>query len=279
MNPALEELASLYVLDELTPTERTAFEARLLQDPALAALVRELESALAARIRALPPCEPSPDVLARLETQLDRRGAAAGAEAGHAAGWRWAVLGGMAALLLAGVGVGLFRHAFPNVAGGGRPVVIIAALGSSRSASTELTLGRGPTGTDARFIQLASLAQRFWDHPDALPVKVVAAPGGSRGYAVFDPGTEQGYIAVRDVPVPAPGRRYHLWIADTASGRARDLGALPLATGTGGMYFFSATDLSERNPRRLTFFITTEPTTASPRALPRGSVVLGENPT
>ena len=46
MNESLEETASLYVLDQLDPRERTAFEARLFREPKLAALRPKLEAAM-----------------------------------------------------------------------------------------------------------------------------------------------------------------------------------------------------------------------------------------
>ena len=49
MNPQLEELAFLYALDQLNPSERAAFEARLDHDAALAEWVRELQDAGRAR--------------------------------------------------------------------------------------------------------------------------------------------------------------------------------------------------------------------------------------
>jgi len=65
MNSQLEELACFYVLDQLDPRDRAAFEARLLREPELAALVHELEGTLARNIRALPRSEPPVNLLAR----------------------------------------------------------------------------------------------------------------------------------------------------------------------------------------------------------------------
>lgn len=71
MNPQLEELATLYVLDRLDPAERTAFESQLPGSPELTAFVRDLEAALAREIRSLPQHQPSADLLARIESRLD----------------------------------------------------------------------------------------------------------------------------------------------------------------------------------------------------------------
>ena len=45
-DPAAEEAASLYVLELLPPEERDGFERRLVADPALRCLVRDLQGNL-----------------------------------------------------------------------------------------------------------------------------------------------------------------------------------------------------------------------------------------
>ena len=85
-----------------------------------------------------------------------------------------------------------------------------------------------PQNADARFIQLASLAQQFWEKPDDLPVKLAAAGESGRGYALFDPASNQGFIAIRQLPVIEQGKRYHLWLLDTVSGQVREAGILPV---------------------------------------------------
>ena len=102
MNNDSEELACLYVLDQLGARERAAFEARLAKDPDLSALVRELESALSRRIRALPQHEPPAGMLAAIEAQIDRLPARG---RGTAALWTSAARWGIAAVIAVGVGI------------------------------------------------------------------------------------------------------------------------------------------------------------------------------
>ncbi|HVU35850.1 MAG TPA: hypothetical protein VHE61_20590 [Opitutaceae bacterium] len=274
MNQPWEELASAYVLDQLEPEERTAFEARLLEDPKLAALVRELETALAARVRALPQHTPPADLLSRAEARLAAPRPAAAKSPGPLFALRWALFGGLAALLLAGIGFVIFQRVRAN---GSPRVVIVAALDSSRTRLVEVPVHVSVGNPDARFIELASLAERYWNEPNALPVKLAEADRGERGYAIFDPTSEEGYVAVRDIPALKPGWQYHLWIVDTRSGRVHEAGILPLSTADRGLFFFSVRGVTERVPARLGFCITAEDVAAASSAAHR-RVVLGSNP-
>ena len=278
MNAHLEELASLYLLDQLDARERTAFEARLALDPELAALVRDLESTLARHIRALPQHPPSAGLLARIERQLDAPAAPSPAasapspvsrlpsSAGVAGIFRW----GLAAVIALGVATlaiqSLRRPAAP-------PLMVFVGLDAEGSTLASLPLGQSLRDPDARFVQLARLAEKFWQHPDQLPVKS-AASTDRRGYALFDPASRQGLIAIESLPAPTPTQRYHLWIVDTASGAIRDAGTLPHNPTPRGLYTFSTDDGSSPSSARLKFFLTVEDAKTS-FAQPRGPVVLG----
>jgi len=220
MNANLEESACRYVLDQLEPAERAAFERQRFADPALAALVRELESALA-------------------------RGVAV-------------VLGG------------IWKMRSPIASG---PYILFAGLDPRQSTLARVPVAEAAPGPDARFVQLASLAQKYWDRPADQPVKEGGAPG--QGYAVFDPATNQGFIAVRRIGAAPEGKRYHLWVIDTVSGRARAAGALPAAGDGGGLYFFSVTPNPGARPEELNFSVTAEDASAVALVAPRGRVVLG----
>ena len=277
MNPRTEELACLYLLDQLEPAERASFEAQLLRDPQLAALVGELESTLARRVRSLPQVEPPADLLGRIDSRIDRLSA----EEPSTAGGRslqplpWAYRWGIAALAAVALGL-LALHGVRN-----RPVIdgssfaIFVGLDSRRSMSAELPLEKGPADADARFIQLASMAERFWERPEARPVKSGPSAAGGRGYALYDPASNQGFIAVRQLPAIKAGRLYHLWILDTASGEAREAGILPAGVSNGGLYFFSVASGSP-TPGGVDFFVTSEDTETPPSKRPSGEVVLGE---
>lgn len=274
MTTHLEELACLYVLDRLEGGDRTAFEARLLREPELADLVRDLEAALRRGIGALPPHEPPAGLLARIDAAIDRPSAPPSSRVVPlwAAAARW----GIAAVIAIGVGV-IAVQEWRRGPARAAPYVLVVGLDRAHSTLTRLPLGDAPAGADARFIQLASLAQQYWDKPTDLPATVAADGREGGGYAVFDPGTNQGFIAVRGMPAAADGRRYHLWVIDTATGQAREAGALPVAGAGGGLYFFSVAPAQGSAPDRLDFTVTAEAPSDGVLTRPRGQVVLGDN--
>ena len=278
MNPQVEELACLYVLDRLDARERAAFEARLPSDPQLAALVGEIESALSRRIRSLPQREPPPGLLARIEAHIDRLPSREMSSPARAVTPMWASIArwGIAAVIAVSVGTIAFLNLRRTTLAAGRPFVIIVGLDSRQSTLAELPMKQVPQNADARFIQLASLAQQFWEKPEDLPVKMSPAGQGGRGYALFDPGSNQGFIAIRQLPAIAQGMRYHLWLLDTVSGNVREAGILPVTDSTRGLYFFSVAPATGARPERLDFFVTSEDGSAPESSQPRGEVVLGD---
>lgn len=277
MNSPLEELAALYVLDRLEPGERADFEAQLLRSPELAAHVRELESALAREVQALPQRPPPPALLARIESRLDRVASVRAAidETMHRRAFSWggAARWGVAAVIAVSVATLAIQslRRTPNPA----PVVLIVGLGSHASSPATLALSTPPADAESSFVQLATLAEKFWANPAGLPATPVASGPPAHGYAIFDPGSSQGFIAVRQLPAPAPGQRYYLWVVDTASGRVAEAGALPADGAASGLYSFNASAPAQAGTAQLSFFVTAEDATIAKPAQPRGKVVLG----
>jgi hypothetical protein len=277
MNPQLEELACLYVLDRLEPRERASFEACLQHNPQLAALVSELESTLDQGVRALPQVEPPAGLLAQIEARIDQlpSNVASAPARTSAPFWIPVMRWGIAAVIAVGVGVIAVEHLRPVPAVASRPFVIIVGLDSHQSTQAEFPLSKRPKDADASFVQLASLAGQFWDKPGDLPVQVRSTGQSGRGYALFDPASNQGFIAIQQIPAIENGQRYHLWIVDTASGQAREAGVLPLTDSNRGLYFFSVAPALEARPGRMDFFVTAEDTAAPKSTRPGGKVVLG----
>jgi anti-sigma-K factor RskA len=279
MKPSPEELAGDYVLDHLDPNDRAAFEARLPGDPQLAELVRDLEAAVERRIHALPQHVPPVDLLARIEAQLGGPATSEAPANGRVSNFgRWAAVArwGLAAVIavsLATLAIQSLRHA-PATDGPTRLLIVGLDAGGSRLA--ELPWNERSQDADSRFIQMASLAEKYWEKPGELPVKLAAAGRTDRGYALYDPGTNQGFIAIEQLPAAEPGRRYHLWMIDTVSGLAREAGVLPLNGEGRGLYFFSFAPAPATAPGRPDFFVTSEDTAGPEATQPRGEVVLGE---
>lgn len=278
MTPQLEELACLYALDRLDPAERASFEARLPHDAELAALVRELESTVDRRIRLLPRHEPPPDLLARIEARIDRLAAGDTATPARKPAPLWTAFSrwGIAALFAIGLGAATFFVLDRNRAAVTPPVVFVVGLDSQRSTFAALPLQGQPGDHDARFVQLASLAEKFWDNPGNLPSTMDSAAENDRGYALFDPDSRQGFIAIRQLPARNDDKRYHLWIVDTATGQALEAGVIPLTAANRGLYFFSVAPGAEARPGNVDFFVTAEDPATSQPSQPRGQVVLGK---
>ena len=276
MNEPLEELAELYVLDQLDHGERAAFEARLLREPELAALVRDLESGLARGVRALPPREPPADLLDRIDGQIDAlRATATASEAAVVPFFRWAAFArwGLAAVIAVSLATLAVQSLRPSVT---HPVIVFVGLDANRNTFAELPLQNLAKDPDARFIQLASLAENYWGKPGDLPVRPDTASGGNRGYALFDPGSRQGFIAIEQLPVAAANQRYHLWLVDSSTSRISDAGVLPLAGMNRGLYSFALGPVEGPKSDRPNFFITVEENSGETQASqPRGKVVLG----
>ncbi len=289
MNDTAQETAALYVLDQLDTAARAAFEARLLREPELAAHVRELESGLARAVRALPRREPPADLFARIETKIEAAGwnptsgrvesdtpAAQPARRSGSTLWRWTAfaqwgIAAVIALSLATLAIQSLRRS------AAQPVFVVVGLDANRSTVTELPQTGGAKDADTRFIQLASLADNYWRNPAALPAPAAATTGDSRGYAVFDPASQQGFIAIEQIPALSANQRYHLWVADAATGRVRDAGTLPLAGLNRGLYSFTLDPEGAGKAGRPQLFVTVEDaTTPAAPDQPRGKVVLGQ---
>jgi hypothetical protein len=278
MNPRTEELACLYLLDQLDTDERAAFEAQMQGDPQLAALVGELESTLSQSVRSLPQVEAPADLLGRIESRIDRLPAEGISLASrrHVLPLSWGYRWGIAALVAVAFGILALQGVRNRQVIDGRSFAIFVRLDSRRSRSEELPFEKGPADADARFVQLASMAERFWERPDARLMKSGSAGEGGRGYALYDPASSQGFIAVQQLPAIETGRLYHLWILNTASGEAREAGILPAGVSNGGLYFFSVAPSGGPSSGGVDFFVTSEVADTPASKRPSGEVVLGE---
>jgi hypothetical protein len=267
MDPTKHDLALAYVLGELTDEMAAQVELSAKSDAELRQAIRELEEGIAAGVRALPE-RSAPLGYRAIEAQLDRSAAAKPAADRVSPPFRWAALGGIAALLVAGVSIGGYEWLRTR----NESAIFVAELGAGRVDVRPLRLATPANNRDGRFIQLASLAERMWDDPQSEPEY-----GNGGGYAVFDPSTRQGFIAVREIPALQRQQRYHLWYVDRDSGKLHDAGALPLDRATRGMFFFSVPATAAAQSGEPSFFLTVEDANAVDSGdRPQGKVVLGK---
>jgi hypothetical protein len=185
---------------------------------------------------------------------------------------RWG-LAAVIALSLTTIAVQSLRHSPAS------PVIVLVGLDPNRNTFTELPLRGSAKDADSRFIQLASLAEKYWQRPGDLPAAQHLSSKASRGYALFDPASLQGFIAVEQLPAIAENQRYHLWVLDPKTGQIRDGGILPLSGGSSGLYSFMLDEGSDPQTERPQIFITVEESGVgvSETAQPRGKVILGDH--
>lgn len=281
MNTQLEELACLYVLDQLDATARADFEAKLVADAELRSLVHGLQSTLASRVRALPQHEPPLDLLEAIEHKLPQAAAATRLpqrrpEVVHVPWFQFARWG-----IAAVIAVSLATLAVQSLRRPSSPWVVLVQLDSNRSTATQLSLPSSAKDDDARFIQLASLAESYWKKVDGESNPAASGALGSRGYALFDPASQEGFLAVEQLPTIDAQKHFHLWIVDSSRGEIRDAGILPTTSPQAGLYSFSLPEaaLKGSSPQRLNFFVTIEDANSSslPNSTqPQGKVVLGQ---
>lgn len=281
MNTNIEELASLYVLDKLTPKERRAFEERLEADTELVILVRELEAAFEEQITSLPQRKVPDNVFHKIEGRIQSQAPASiqspviTLPISTFIGW------GMAAALLLGVGITLFvtsRNSFNGVANN-QPVVLVVGMNSGSSVLERLPSVL-PIDESENFVQLAQMAENFWQHPEQLPANITKSPLANTlgsGYAVYDPQSKHGFIAIQKLPAQKAGKNYFLWLRDTKSNVLECAGIVPMREKDQGLYFFELDDDSPISGSLVAFFITEEDTSEQRLSQPKGELVLGSD--
>jgi hypothetical protein len=282
MNEKTQELASLYVLDKLTPDECCSFEERLETDTELVLLLRELESAVEDQVRELPQYQAPGGLFSKIQSQVQTYQSVVDPKPFITISWATFAGWGMAAALLLGVGLTLLvTTRDESVPGGfnGQPVLLIVGMNSDSSAFKTIPTVI-PEDEFENFVQLTAMAENFWDHPEQLPTTINKSPltntRGS-GYAVFDPQSKHGFIAIQNLPKQEKGKNYFLWLKDPQANVLECAGILPILEKNEGLYFFELDDNSPISSARVAFFVTEENTAEPKLSHPEGALVLGSD--
>lgn len=281
MNENTKELASLYVLDKLTPDERRVFEKRLETETELVLLVRELEIAVEEQVRKLPQQEAPAHLFSKIESKVYSESPAVNSKPTVSISWPIFAGWGMVAALLLGVGLTLLvTH---RDSGGGaptaQPVYLVVGMDSDSSAFKTIpaVISQGDLGS---FGDLTQMVENYWDHPDELPTKVGASPLANTlgsGFAVFDPQSKHGYIAIQNLPKQEDGKNYFLWVKDPQANLLECAGIIPMQDRNNGLYFFELDDNSPISSSRVAFFVTEETASEPMLEKPGGEMVLGSD--
>jgi hypothetical protein len=282
MNTKTEELASLYVLDELNLEERQAFEKRLQSDTELLLLVRELELALEDQIRSLPQHSAPSHLFNRIKDRIEAVPAAEISQPMLTLRWSTLAGWGMAAALLLGVGLTLLvtsRDPAVSPVASQQPVVLIVGMNSDSSVVKHVPATMAVDEFE-NFTQLAEMAETYWAHPDELPGNLGKSPLANTlgsGYAVYDPRSKYGFVAIQNLPLHQEGKNYFLWLKDAGSKVLECAGIIPLQDRKQGLYFFELDGKSSINSNKVTFFITEEEAADAELSHPKGQLVLGSD--
>ena len=281
MNEKTQELASLYVLDKLTPDERSSFENLLESDTELVLLLRELESAVEDQVRDLPQHNPPDGLFSKIQSQVQPIPQVANSKPFITISWASFAGWGMAAALVLGVGLTLFvtSRDGPIPGSSSHPVLLVVGMNSDSSAFKTIPT-MIPEDEFENFVQLTQLAENFWDHPEQLPATINNSPLANTrgsGYAVFDPQSKHGFIAIQNLPKQEQGKNYFLWLKDPKANLLECAGIIPLLEKNEGLYFFELEDNSPISSARVAFFVTEENTSQPKLSHPQGELVLGSD--
>ncbi|MDA0349102.1 MAG: hypothetical protein O3C43_18815 [Verrucomicrobia bacterium] len=281
MNEKTQELASLYVLDKLTPDERSSFENLLETDTELVLLLRELESAVEDQVRDLPQYNAPDGLFSKIQSQVQPFPQVANSKPFITISWASFAGWGMAAALLLGVGLTLFvtNRDGPIAGANSQPVLLIVGMNSDSSAFKTIPTVI-PEDEFENFVQLTQMAEIFWAHPEQLPATINNSPLANTrgsGYAVFDPQSKHGFIAIQNLPRQEKGKNYFLWLKDPKANVLECAGIIPLLEKNEGLYFFELEDNSPISSARVAFFVTEENTSEPKLSHPKGELVLGSD--
>lgn len=217
INERKEELAALYVLEQLEGVEKLAFEAELATKPALRDLVRELREASAGLALAVSPVEPPAGLRDRIlisaqatPPKPDSNKVAAFPVARFVP-WLIAAALAMAATWLTTANLALRGE--NNALRTERELAGIA-LQMARNQVSERTLLAEQ--------MINSLNQRLQRQEDLTRLKVtaLAALAGNsaeaKAIAVWDPDRQSGLLTIEKLPALAATQDYQLWLVDPA---------------------------------------------------------------
>ena len=211
----LQQLLAGYALGNLTPTGAARVKQLLKHNPALVAELQTLQSTLAVVPLSLPHAVPSP--------QLEQKILQAAQTAPQAAPptqpiaptkprtWPWWTVGGVTAILLAGLGLETYRL---------RQSLAAAQL-ENQALTEQLTLTQA-TLQQLQQIELVNTRQELSRYQGA--VNLLRQPGNryltlkstvpeqpSTGSLVIVPSQSAAILALRDVPALPEGQVYRMW--------------------------------------------------------------------
>lgn len=213
-----EEVASLYAFDLLEGEEKSAFEQRLAQEPALCTLVNELRAASHGIASLAPLASPSPALRNRVMASVSDPRVPSRSHPLRFVLWAgWAAAAGFA---LAAASLGhLYLEARTDAVAGRESAAIakVDAESTRQLLEAERLLSQGQLQSlrlaesriatlqqqaDLAQLKIASLTSLLVDSPQAQAI------------AVWSTEAQEGILAVVNLPALPANRDYQLWVID-----------------------------------------------------------------
>jgi anti-sigma-K factor RskA len=211
-----QALAIAYLLGDLDPAQTARFEAEMQANAELRQFVDELRESTAALALAVPPQIPPLELRSRILAGLP----ASPAEAVRPPGkvvfgpWRSPLVGGLAACLVLALGFALYQNhvARDELKDGAAKAALFAK--TIDGMNRELAQFRSASETQLK--QIAELQAR--DSLARMRIATLAAQVDTYQRAgvvvVWDDLKQQGLAKLVNLPKPAAGKDYQLWIVD-----------------------------------------------------------------
>jgi len=210
-----EELASLYALDLLEGAELAAFESRLVADPALRALVRDLRDTMASLAFTAPAAPPPAGLKVRLLAQISAP--AAGAASSTVVRLNFAAWFGLAAAACFAVATAFLAKELLTTRQDAVSLRAELALADITRRDAELQLKSEhiiltrqvalaeqelKAQGDLAHLRIAALTNMLGNSSQALAV------------AVWNPSRQEGVFTVDRLPAADKDSDYELWVID-----------------------------------------------------------------
>jgi anti-sigma-K factor RskA len=225
-----EELAAAYALGALEPDEIAAFEAQLLRDPELRALVVELRGVSALVAGGAPRLKPSAALRARVIADMGERGLP---KAGRGRGWQgslpWALAAALAAVCVI---FGLQVHTMGTQLEARQQRIdeldhMAETLRAERADLTQAVTTLQQSNRVAN-MRIALLNSQLSADPKAVAV------------SVWDNERQSGVVVVHHLKPAPKGKDYQLWIIDPRYPSPVDAGILQVDDSGDGRVNFKA---------------------------------------
>lgn len=226
------DLAIEYILGHIEGDARREFEAWLQSDAELRAFVDELTASTSELAHAVPQQQPPPHLRERVLAMARGEGAAPAARSARKIAWiPWAMAAGLAigCVVLYGNGRAIrlaeknARAKFANTVAEAKAARDEAEKirGQVSGLSGRLQLSEAQTSTHlAQISELRDEVVRLRGRDALAQVKIATLSAQVAEFAkagviiVWDPQEQRGVIKVANLPKPATGKDYQLWVID-----------------------------------------------------------------